>query len=113
MENSSAMKALFIIANAGFGDSVVDIARSCGAQGATIINARGTANASMKKSLLGIGYDPEKEIIISLVTDDVANKIMEALPEKAGVNTPANGLCFSMPVNHTTTINKLYLQTEI
>ncbi|MDR2267716.1 MAG: P-II family nitrogen regulator [Christensenellaceae bacterium] len=112
MDNSDAMKALFIITNAGFGDLVVDIARECGARGATIINARGTANTLLKKSLLGISYDPEKEIIISLVSEETANKIMGTLPEKAGANSPANGLCFCLPVDKTTTINKLYLDSD-
>ena len=36
------LKALYIIVNAGFASEVVDIARSLGSTGATIINARGS-----------------------------------------------------------------------
>lgn len=39
MENK---KALFIIVNSGFSDHAIEIARNCGAGGATVIIARGS-----------------------------------------------------------------------
>ncbi|MDR3318455.1 MAG: P-II family nitrogen regulator [Clostridiales bacterium] len=105
MENNDNMRALFIIINAGFGDTAVEAARECGARGATIINARGTA--ANLKSFLGIHVEPEKEIVISLVDEETADKIMEAIPQKAGVTTPANGVCFCLPIDRMTMINKL------
>jgi nitrogen regulatory protein PII len=105
MENSERnIKALFIIVNAGFSREAVEITRECGAKGATIINARGTAGADYRLS--GINYEPEKEIILSLVENGVAQKIMDAVREKAGVNTPSHGICFCMPVDKMTLLNK-------
>ncbi|MDR3186270.1 MAG: P-II family nitrogen regulator [Christensenellaceae bacterium] len=106
MEDIIEMKALFVIVNAGFEDEVVDIIRKCGSQGATIINARGTAGSYAKKTLLSIQYEPEKEIVISLVSSEIAENIMQVLPQKLGVASPANGICFCMPVNKMTLINK-------
>ncbi|MDR1906153.1 MAG: P-II family nitrogen regulator, partial [Clostridiales bacterium] len=90
------VKALFIVVNAGFSEEAVEIARECGARGATILNARGSAGVKYKLS--GINYEPEKEMILSLVADDVAAKIMNAVHAKSGIGTPAHGICFSMPV---------------
>ena len=94
------LKALYIIVNAGFASEVVDIARSVGATGATIINARGSV--AKPKTILGITIDTEKEIVLSVVKKDVAVKVMEKVKEKAGVGTPAHGLCFFMPVEMST-----------
>ena len=77
------LKALYIIVNAGFSSEVVEIARSLGSTGATIINARGSV--AKPKTILGITIDTEKEIVLSVVEKDVAIKIAEAIKEKAGV----------------------------
>lgn len=94
------LKALYIIVNAGFSSEVVQIARSLGATGATIINARGSV--AKPKTILGITIDTEKEIVLSVVKKDVAIKIINAIKEKAGVGTEAHGLCFFMPVEMST-----------
>ena len=94
------LKALYVIVNAGFATEVVSIARSLGATGATIINARGSV--AKPKTILGITIDTEKEIVLSVVKKEVAIKIMEKVKEKAGVGTPAHGLCFFLPVEMST-----------
>lgn len=90
------LKALYIIVNAGFAGDIVDIAREVGAGGATILNARGSA--ATPQTFLGITIDTEKEIILSVVREQVARDIMAAVKERAGVGTPAHGLCFYLPV---------------
>lgn len=94
------LKALYIIVNAGFSSEVVEIARSLGSTGATIINARGSV--AKPKTILGITIDTEKEIVLSVVEKDIAIKIMEQVKEKAGVGTAAHGLCFFLPVEMST-----------
>lgn len=104
MENNQNMKALFIIVNAGFADQAVEVAQQCGASGATILSARGSGGKFT--SFLGLNYEPEREIILSVVLSDIANKIIDEIGEKLGKNNPANGICFIMPVELTTTIKK-------
>lgn len=94
------LKALYIIVNAGFSSEIVEIARSLGSTGATIINARGSV--AKPKTILGITIDTEKEIVLSVVEKDIAIKIAEAIKEKAGVGTDAHGLCFFLPVEMST-----------
>lgn len=99
------LKALYVIVNAGFADQIVTIARSVGSTGATIMNARGSV--SNPKTIFGITIDTEKEIIVSVVEKDTALRIMEQVKEKAGISTPAHGLCFFLPVEMSTLdINK-------
>ncbi len=94
------LKALYIIVNAGFSSQVVEIARSLGSTGATIINARGSV--AKPKTILGITIDTEKEIVLSVVEKDIAFKIAEAIKGKVGVGTNAHGLCFFLPVEMST-----------
>jgi nitrogen regulatory protein PII len=103
MENEN-IKALYIIVNAGFSNEAVEIARGCGASGATIVNARGTGQQF--KSLLGNAFESEKELILSLVSESIADKIMAAIKERIGINTPSHGLCYTMPVDKMTLLNK-------
>lgn len=103
MENKENMKAVFIIVNAGFSEEVVTIARNCGARGATIINARGTGHSHAH--FLGMSYDPEKEMVISIVKKDIAEKILDEIKLHAGMQTQSQGICFSMPVDDMTSLN--------
>jgi nitrogen regulatory protein P-II 1 len=89
-------KALFIVVNAGFAERIVEIARSEGAGGATIINARGEG-LNVEK-IMGITVDSEKEMVLSLVDGNTAAKIMSAVKDKAGICTPAHGICFVLSV---------------
>lgn len=96
------LKALYVIVNAGFSSEVIDIARSLGSTGATILNARGSAGKP--QTILGITIDTEKEIVLSVVKKDIAVKIMEEIKKKMGVGTPAHGLSFFLPVEMSTLI---------
>ena len=97
MEQSSTMKSLFIIVNAGYSGDIVEIARGAGARGATILNARGSSSKS-SQTIMGITVDSEKEIILCLAEEITAKRIMAAVKEQAGYGTPAHSVCFVMPV---------------
>jgi hypothetical protein len=103
MENSSDTKALYIVINAGYSDDVMAIAREAGAKGATIMNAR--SEGVTHTSVMGISVDSEREIILTLIDGATAEKIMSAVKEHAGIETPAQGVCFTIPVEKTTLIN--------
>jgi Ni,Fe-hydrogenase III large subunit len=40
----------------------------------------------------------EKELILSITEKTAAEQAMEAIKEKAGIQTPAHSICFTMPV---------------
>jgi len=103
MDGTNDIKALYIIINAGYSDEVMDTARKAGAKGATIMNARG--EGTRHTSVLGISVDLEKEILLILIDTATADKIMLAVKDKFGVDSPAHGVCFTMPVDRTSQIN--------
>ena len=89
-------EALFVIINTGFTGVVMDAAREAGANGGTILHARGTGSAIAQKKY-GIAITPEKETVIILVNKNVVDKVMNAVYTVAGVGTPASGIIFSLP----------------
>ncbi len=96
MAELSHKKALYIIANIGFADEIAEILREEGVGGATIMNARGAG--AVHKSIWGITIDTEKEIILSVIDEDMSDKVIQSLRRQTGPGTPANSICFTMPV---------------
>ena len=91
-------EVIFCIVNAGFSDAVMDAAKEFGARGGTVIHARGTANSEAEK-LFQITVQPEKEIVMILVSSEIKNDILHALYRAVGLKTPGQGIAFSMPVD--------------
>ena len=103
MDCANAMKVLTVVVNAGFSAEAMEIAREQGAKGATIINARG--EGVVHKSFMGITVDSEREMLLILIESAIADKVMAALQEKMGMDSPAQGVCYTMPVERMTAIN--------
>ena len=66
----------------------------------------------MHKSILGITIDTEKEMILSVVDGDTAERIVASIKEKHGFKSSANSICFTMPVEKIIGMNDSALQTE-
>ncbi|MCL2671166.1 MAG: P-II family nitrogen regulator [Clostridiales bacterium] len=92
------IKALFVIANAGYAEEIISLARSVGVLGATILNARGEGAGAHHKSVLGITVDTEKEILLILTDADTAERAMAAIKQDMGRGSKAHGICFTLPV---------------
>lgn len=92
-------EVIICIVNSGFSDEVMDAAREFGARGGTVVRARGTANAEAEK-LFNIAIQPEKEIVMILVENKIKNDILHALYKAVGLNTPGQGIAFTMPVEN-------------
>jgi len=101
---STNMKALYIVVNAGFAEQVVDYIRSQGSTGATIINARGVS--ALHKEIMGISVDTEKEVVLTVTESEIADKIMEAIKLNTAFRTEAQGICFTLPVSKAVGLRK-------
>ena len=111
MEEVKILNIVAII-NEGYSDLVMEVAKDLGARGGTIIPANGSVSAEAMK-LYGIGIHPEKEIALILVKEDMVNPILKKLYEKAGTETDAKGIFFTLPVSHVSeNILKQYTKPE-
>ena len=90
---------IFVIANEGYSDMIMDAARGAGAKGGTVIKARGTGAENTEK-FLGFSIAKEKEIHLLVTPAQGRNHIMKAIMEKAGLESKVQAMVFSLPVSH-------------
>ena len=93
-----AHELVYVVLNEGHSDEVMEAARSAGASGGTVIAAKGTGVMAAEK-FLGISLADEKEVILIVARAQDKAGIMRAIMEKAGADTPAGAICFSLPVS--------------
>ena len=91
---------IVVISQQGYTDIIMDAARGAGAYGGTIIHAKGTGTAETEK-FMGVTIAAEKEIVYIVSKANEKNAIMKAIMEKAGLNSKAKAICFSLPVSDT------------
>ena len=91
-------EAIFCIVNSGHSDEVMDAAKKLGATGGTVINARGTASKDAE-AFFGVTVEPEKEIVMILVSAKKKDAILTALYENVGLSSAGQGIAFSLPVD--------------
>lgn len=91
---------LVVISNQGYTEMVMDAAREVHAAGGTVIHARGTGTEKAEK-FLGVTLVPEKEMIFIVVKKSQKNEIMKAIMDKAGLESRARSIVFSLPVTDT------------
>lgn len=97
---------IIVIANSGHIDDVMDTARGAGADGGTVIHAKGTG-AKFADKFFGVSLAEEKEVIIIAEVKRKKAAIMKAIAEKMGPATPAGAICFSLPISEIAGIRML------
>jgi nitrogen regulatory protein PII len=100
MESSVITHDLIVaVVNHGYSDELMNTARVAGASGGTVINARGQAHAGAVK-FFGIPVQDEKEMIFILTSREKKVPLMKAICEAHGLNSSAQGIIFSLPVDN-------------
>lgn len=95
---SEQYQLILCIVNAGFTELVMDAARAAGATGGTVVGAKGTANKEAE-TFFHITIQPEKEMVMILVPSAIRDDVLHALYTNAGIDTPGQGIAFSLPVD--------------
>ena len=91
---------IIVILNQGYSNLVMDAAREKGAGGGTVIHAKGTGMEKAEQ-FLGVSIAAEKEMIFIVKKAKEKNDIMKAIMEKAGMDSKAKSIVFSLPVTST------------
>lgn len=106
-----AYQMVVCIVNTGYSQVVMEAAREAGARGGTILHGRGTANQEAEK-LFQIVVQPDKELVMIIVKDEIKDAVMMAINKKAGLETNGQGIAFSLPVDRTIGINETEKRSE-
>ncbi|BCJ94557.1 hypothetical protein acsn021_21260 [Anaerocolumna cellulosilytica] len=100
MKKERKHELILIIVNQGYADQTMEAAKKAGANGGTVVHARGLGDAEAAK-FLEITVQPEKELILILTNREDKMKIMESVNLEVGLTTQGKGIMFSLPVDET------------
>lgn len=97
-ELNYSYELIVAIANEGRTDLVMNAARSAGAAGGTVLHGKGTGSDKAEK-FYSVSIAQEKEVILIVAKTEQKAGIMRAILEKAGPNTEAGTIVFSLPTS--------------
>lgn len=86
-------KLIVTVVKKGLARKVVKASKEAGAEGGTVVLAKGTGIHEMK-SILGIQVEPEKEVILTLVPSNQLEKILKAIEKAGKLDKPGSGIGF-------------------
>jgi len=89
---------IIAIANRGYVDKIMDVARDVGVGGGTVVHTVGT-NTEKEGKFFGITVGKEKELIMMVVDKDLRTEVMKTISDEAGIHTKAKCVMFSLPVS--------------
>ncbi len=104
MEKNAKHALIVAIVNRGYTHVVMDAAKSAGATGGTMMDARGIGYEKME-SFLGISIHAEKSIVWIICSKESKNSIMQVINQAAGLRTEARGILLSLPVDDVMGLN--------
>ena len=85
------------IVSEGHLEDVMTAAKKGGGSGGTSIKGRGLGFIK-KTKVLGFNIEPEKDIVLNIVSSDNKTKVMEEITKSVGVKTDGKGICLSLPI---------------
>lgn len=91
-------KLVITIVKKGMGSKVAKVAKKEGAEAGTIIFGRGIADENIYLDILGINYDPEKEVVFTIVRENLVNNILDAITKECHMEKPGRGIAFVIPL---------------
>ncbi len=106
----SAYQLIIAVANRGYTDRVMEAARSAGAGGGTVIHARSTGGSDAK--FFGMSIAEEREMVLIVAPTEDKNAIMQAIMAKAGMDTKAQAVTYSLAIDDVAGLRAVDLSDE-
>lgn len=105
MNGNTKQQLITVILNKGFADDAMAAARSAGAGGGTVLNARGTAKENDEK-FFGVHIVPEKEMLQIVVSEDKKDNVINAIKKLPCLSQPGSGICFCSEIEDFSILGK-------
>ena len=96
--NNSSYELIVTIVQEGYSDLVMQASKKVGCNGGTLIEGRSLGSA--RTIFMDLAIEPEKDIVLNIVSSDIKRKVMESINEMCGVKTEARGLIISLPIDN-------------
>lgn len=98
VEKKDKHSLVLTIVSEGYLETVMKAAKKAGASGGTAIKGRGLGYTKRAK-ILGFNIEPERDIVLNIVSDDNRKNVMEEITNHVGIRTDARGYTLSLPID--------------
>ena len=96
------VKLITCVLQNGLAEEVLEAAKNCGAQGATVSYARGTGVRD-RMGLIGVTIGEQKEVVRIVASKEQANRVFEAMYLAGDLDTPGKGIMYMSDLEHVAT----------
>ncbi|WP_041367298.1 P-II family nitrogen regulator [Natranaerobius thermophilus] len=81
------------IVKKGKAKKICQVAKDAGAKGGTTLLARGTSIKDFRK-VFGISIDEQRAVVLTIVKQELEDKVFEEILDKCELNKPGTGITF-------------------
>ena len=92
------LKLLVVSTKTGFASKAIEAARTAGGEGAVVLEGRGLGKS--EKKFFGLRIEPETEITLIAVPEELSLKIAKAIYKACPYSSSARGQVLVLPVSH-------------
>ncbi len=96
MSSVKKIKLLIVIVDRGYGEDVSNLLRKCNVTFNMVSPGHGASGTGFA-DYLGI-TSSEKDIVISVLLEEMAISVLEKLQIKYNMDQPGNGIAFTLPI---------------
>ena len=89
---------IYTIVDKGRAEDVIEAANKAGANGGTIINARGAGPHEVEK-LFSVEFEPEKEKVFIITESSKKDAIVDSIKTHLKIDEPGNGVLYVLDLN--------------
>ena len=100
------MSLIVTVVDSGFSTKVIDASKLAGADGATVLQGRGTG-IHESTTFMGVGIQPGKDIVLIIVSKSHRKNIMKEIVRACNLTTEGKGLTFCVPIDELAGANHL------
>jgi nitrogen regulatory protein PII len=93
----SNLSLIVSIVRKGWGSTVLEASVKAGARGGTVLFGRG-AGIHEREKIFGMSIEPEKEVLLTIVSTSQVDAILEAIVRAGELNDEARGIAFVVQV---------------
>ena len=104
VEMQDQMDLIVVIVSAGYSEDIMSVARTAGANGGTVVDARGTGTEEDCK-FFGISIVPEKELLLIMSEKEKSSQIINAIKEHPIFLEAGAGIAFVLNAEHSFVMN--------
>jgi len=105
MSFEEGYELIVTIVSKGWSEKVIRVARDAGAQGATVLHARGSGLHDIIGKL-GIAIEPEKELVLNVVPTNKSEAIVAAISHAINLEKHGAGISMIIPIRGVTGLFK-------